>query len=115
MSPEEMRRLTRLGQLAGLLREAALADLAAARARRVRIEGAIARLDTPPAQPEGADSPASRAGAARRWHDWVRARKTVLNADLARARVGEEAARTAAAKSQGRAEALARLAARRRR
>jgi hypothetical protein len=101
--------LGRLRPLADLVRDRALGELRRTAADRAAVEAAIAALVAAPPPPEA--SPAEHANALRH-AIWADARRAQLNLTLAQRTAAWLEARDAAARAHGRAEALARLAAR---
>ncbi|MGY6410604.1 MAG: hypothetical protein ACXIUV_06225 [Alkalilacustris sp.] len=109
--------MTRDAQLAGLatlavmMRDARLAELQKATTARAQAEARMQALSASPdlsaATPEEAMAALTLAAARARWLERERSRG---NAVLARAHVAEQAARKAAARAFGRADALRRLA-----
>jgi hypothetical protein len=105
--------LRRLGALAGLLREAELSRLSAARAARDRTERQIADLN--PLPPAAGIDPAAALHNAAVYAAWAERRRRALGEQLAAQTARAEALCAAAAQAFGRAQVLDTLAARRRR
>ncbi|MCO8143800.1 hypothetical protein NHN26_01060 [Rhodovulum tesquicola] len=102
-------RLRRLGEVGGMLREAALARLKAAAETCRKVEAELAALDAEWRECEGETDPAARAvmgpGRERRYL----LRRAALNGALARARAEEAMRMQEAARAFGRDDALHRL------
>ncbi|TCO73368.1 hypothetical protein [Rhodovulum euryhalinum] len=102
-------RLKRLGQVGGVLRDAALARLRTAAQACRRIEAEIAALDAQRRALDDEADPAVCALLGDSRERWYRERRAALNGALARARVEEAMRMKEAARAFGRDDALRRL------
>ena len=120
MTREERRRLAGLAEMAGVLRDRSLDELAAAMARVRQVEAEIAGLDRSVAERSaalarqaglGPADPAAATGVDLAWLAALDRQRARLRMDLARALAASEDARHAASRAVGRSDVLDQLAA----